>query len=90
LQTTGADGARALLDALSHLRNAAVMVGPVIVTRFEADRGTEVAVRARPECLAVDPAAATPPDPSSLLVSMQKVHTEVVRDLTAGPERASA
>jgi len=90
LQTTGADGARALLDALTHLRNAAVMVGPVIVTRLEVDQGTEVSVRARPECLTVDPSGTVPPDPSALLVSMQKVHTEVVRDLSAGPERASA
>ena len=90
LQTTGADGARALLDALSHLRNAAVMMGPVIVTRLEVDHGTEVAVRARPECLTVDPAGTAPPDPSTLLVSMQKVHTEVVRDLTTGTERVSA
>ncbi len=90
LQATGADGARALLDALSHLRNAAVMVGPVIVTRFEADQGIEVAVRARPDCLSIDQTGTAPPDPSALLVSMQKVHTEMVRDLAAGPERASA
>lgn len=90
LQTTGADGARALLDALAHLRNAAVMMGPVIVTRFEANHGNEVAVRARPECLSVDPSGTTPPDPSALLVSMQKVHTDVVRDLSTDPERASA
>jgi cytoskeletal protein CcmA (bactofilin family) len=82
LQTTGLDGARALLAALAQLRDSALMLGPVIVTRFEAERGPRLAVRVRQDSLPpVAPAEGAAPDPSALLLSLQKAQTEVARDL---------
>jgi cytoskeletal protein CcmA (bactofilin family) len=84
LQTTGADGARALVEAMGQLRDAALMLGPVIVTRFEAERGPRLAVRVREDSLPPETiAAGGAPDPGALLVSLQKAQTEVVRDLLA-------
>lgn len=84
LQTTGADGARELIEALGQLRSATLMLGPVIVTRVEEGRGPRLTVRVRQDGLPSDAvAAAGSPDPSQLLLSLQKVQTEVVRDLTA-------
>jgi len=81
--TTGADGARELVDALARLRSAALIVGPVIVTRFESE-GTppRLSVRLRPDSMPehIGPKA---PDPSSLLISMQRVQSEVVQSLDA-------
>jgi cytoskeletal protein CcmA (bactofilin family) len=90
LQTTGADGARALVEALGSLHNVALMLGPVIVTRFEEERGPRLSVRVRDDSLPGENLAPDPPDPSQLLVSLQKVQTEVVRDLSASaPARRS-
>jgi len=89
LQATGTDGARALLDALSQLRNGAVLMGPVVVTRFEAEQGPRVAVRSRPDSMAFEGPNATP-DPSALLVALQKAQTEIVRDLTSPQDERAA
>lgn len=81
--TTGANGARELVAALGKLRSAALLVGPVIVTRFESEAGTpKVVVRLRPDSMPehIGPKA---PDPSALLISMQRVQTEVVQSLDA-------
>jgi cytoskeletal protein CcmA (bactofilin family) len=84
LQITGADGARALLDALAGLRNATWMVGPVILTRVEENRGPRLTVRVRQDGLPAESATTNgPPEPSQLLLSLQKVQAEVVRDLAA-------
>jgi cytoskeletal protein CcmA (bactofilin family) len=84
LQTTGADGARALLDAMAQLRNATLMLGPVIVTRLEEDRGPRLTVRAREDSMPAEAVAqGGAPDPGALLLSLQKVQTEVVQDLGA-------
>lgn len=84
LQVTGADGARALFDALAQLHSATLMLGPVIVTRLEEGRGPRLTVRVRQDSLPSEAvAAAGAPDPSQLLLSLQKVQTEVVRDLSA-------
>jgi len=84
LQTTGADGARALLDAMAQLHNATLMLGPVIVTRLEEDRGARLTVRAREDSLpAENVAQGGAPEPGALLLSLQKVQTEVVQDLGA-------
>jgi cytoskeletal protein CcmA (bactofilin family) len=92
-QTTGADAARAVVEALGSLRNAALMLGPVIVTRLEADRGPRLTVRTRQDSMPPEGVATGgAPDPSSLLLSLQKVQTEISRDLlasaTARNERA--
>ncbi len=82
LQTTGSDGARALIEALAQLRNAAVLVGPVIMTRMESEQGPRLTVRVRQDSLPPEAvSAAGVPDPSALLLSLQKVQSEVVRDL---------
>ena len=82
LQVTGADGARALIEALGHLHTATLILGPVILTRVEEGRGPRLTVRVRQDGLPSDAvAAAGAPDPSQLLLSLQKVQTEVVRDL---------
>jgi hypothetical protein len=84
LQTTGAQSAQALLEAMGMLSEAALMLGPVIVTRLEAARGPRLAVRVRQDSLPPeDVAAAGAPDPSALLLSLQKAQTEVSRDLVA-------
>jgi len=84
LQTTGADGARQIVDALASLRNAALMLGPVIVTRLEAGRGSRITVRVRQDSMPPeDVAIAGAPDPGTLLLSLQKVQTEISRDLMA-------
>jgi cytoskeletal protein CcmA (bactofilin family) len=84
LQTTGADAARAVVEAMGQLRNAALILGPVIMTRSEAERGARFSVRVRQDSLPPeDVAAAGTPDPSALLLSLQKVQTEVTRDLLA-------
>jgi hypothetical protein len=82
LQTTGADSARILFEAMATLRNAALMLGPVIVTRVEAERGARLAVRVRQDSMPPETVAlGGTPDPSSLFLSLQKVQTEVARDL---------
>lgn len=84
LQTTGADAARAVVEAMGQLRNAALLVGPVIMMRTEAERGPRFTVRVRQDSLPPEGvAAAGTPDPSALLLSLQKVQTEVTRDLLA-------
>lgn len=84
LQTSGAQTAQALLEAMGSLRNAALMLGPVIVTRLEAPRGPRLVVRVRQDSLPPESvAAAGAPDPSALLLSLQKAQTEVSRDLAA-------
>jgi len=91
LQTTGADAARQLVEALGQMHNAALMLGPVIVTRFEAERGARVAVRVREDSMPGEGVAAGgAPDPGSLLLSLQKVHTEVTRDLLASAQARAA
>jgi cytoskeletal protein CcmA (bactofilin family) len=86
LQITGADGARALVEALNRLRNVALLVGPVVVTRFEEERGPRLAVRVHHDSLPNDTTAPEPPDPSNLLVSLQKVQSEILRDLSASTQ----
>lgn len=84
LQTTGADAARAVVEAMGQLRSAALLLGPVIMTRTEAERGPRFTVRVREDSLPPEGvAAAGTPDPSALLLSLQKVQTEVTRDLLA-------
>jgi len=84
LQTTGADGARQVVEALASLHNAALMLGPVIVTRLEAARGSRITVRVRQDSMPPeDVATAGAPDPGTLLLSLQKVQSEVSRDLLA-------
>lgn len=80
--TTGADSKRQLAAALANLRSAALLVGPVVVTRFETDGKPKLSVRVRPDSLP-DHSAAGTPDPSQLLMSMQRVQTEVVQSLDA-------
>jgi cytoskeletal protein CcmA (bactofilin family) len=84
LQTTGADAARAVVEAMGQLHNAALLLGPVIMMRTEAERGPRFTVRVRQDSLPPEGvAAAGTPDPSALLLSLQKVQTEVTRDLLA-------
>jgi len=84
LQTTGADGAQALVAALAQLRNGALMLGPVIVTRLEEERGPRLSIRVRQDSLPIEaPADVAAPDPSALLLSFQKAQSEVAQDLTA-------
>jgi cytoskeletal protein CcmA (bactofilin family) len=91
LQTTGADAARQLVEALGQLHNATLMLGPVILTRTEADRGARLAVRVRQDSLPPeDVATAGAPDPSALLISLQKVQTEIARDLLASAAARTA
>jgi cytoskeletal protein CcmA (bactofilin family) len=83
LQGTGTDGARALLQALAQLRNSALMLGPVIVTRLEEERGPRVSVRLRQDSLPTDAQAeSVSPDPSTLLLAFQKAQSEVALDLS--------
>ena len=83
LQTTGRDGARALFDALEQLRNGALMLGPVIVTRVEEDRGPRLSVRVRQDSMPAESAAdVASPDPSALLMAFQKAQSEVAQDLS--------
>jgi cytoskeletal protein CcmA (bactofilin family) len=83
LQTTGRDGARALFHALEQLRNGALMLGPVIVTRVEEDRGPRLSVRVRQDAMPAEAAAdVTAPDPSALLMAFQKAQSEVAQDLS--------
>lgn len=81
LQTTGVEGARALVEAMQALRNAAILVGPVIVTRMEEERGPAMQVRVRQDYMPLESGVATPPEPSALLVSIQKVQGEILREL---------
>jgi cytoskeletal protein CcmA (bactofilin family) len=91
LQTTGTDGARALVEAMGQLRDSALMLGPVIVTRYEAERGPRLAVRVREDSMPPETVAAGgAPDPGTLLVSLQKAQTEVARDLLASAMARSA
>lgn len=81
LQTTGAEGARALVEALQGLRNGAVLLGPVAVTRLEDERGPALHVRVRQDYMPAESGIAAPPEPSALLVSIQKVQGEIIREL---------
>ena len=75
---------------MGQLRNAALMLGPVILTRFEAERGARVAVRVRQDSMPPeDVASAGAPDPGTLLLSLQKVQSEVSRDLQASASARS-
>lgn len=90
LQTTGADAARQVVEALGSLHNAALMLGPVIVTRLEAGRGARITVRVRQDSMPPeDVASAGAPDPGTLLLSLQKVQSEVSRDLQASASARS-
>jgi hypothetical protein len=73
-----------VVEALASLHNAALMLGPVIVTRLEAARGSRITVRVRQDSMPPeDVATAGAPDPGTLLLSLQKVQSEVSRDLLA-------
>ncbi len=80
LQGTGAAGAREVALALGRLRRAALVVGPVAMTRLDENPGDlHLAVRVRrtlPEA-----AAADSPDPASLLLSLQRLQHELLDEL---------
>lgn len=81
-QATGAAGATELAHALSRLRRAALVVGPVAMTRFDENPGAHhLAVYERPNTLP-DAVGGQPPDPAALLVSMQKAQHEILDQIS--------
>ncbi len=80
-QATGAAGARELASALSRLRRAALVVGPIAMTRFDENPGTRhLAVYERTNSLP-EPSGGQTPDPAALLVSLQKAQHEILDEL---------
>jgi len=81
-QATGAAGARELAQALSRLQRAALVVGPVAVTRFDENPGARhLAVYERTNSLPEAAAGGEPPDPATLLVSLQKAQHDILDEI---------
>lgn len=80
-QATGAAGARELANALSRLRRAALVVGPVAVTRFDENPGERhLAVYERANSLP-EPIGREAPDPGALLMSLQQTQHEILNEI---------
>ena len=84
-QATGAAGARELAGALSRLRRAAVVVGPVAVTHFDENPGAQhLAVYERTNSFP-EAVAGQPPDPAALLMSLQQAQHEILDEIGRNP-----
>jgi cytoskeletal protein CcmA (bactofilin family) len=80
-QGTGASGARELANALSRLRRAALVVGPVAMTRFDENPGAQhLAVYERTNSLP-EAIGGPPPDPAGLLMSLQQAQHDILNEI---------
>ena len=88
-QATGAAGAQELANALSRLRRAALVVGPVAMTHFEENPGAQhLAVYERTNSFP-EARGAVPPDPATLLMSLQKAQRELLDEIGPGTHGTS-
>ncbi len=80
-QATGASGAQELAHALSRMRRAALVLGPVAVTHFDENPGARhLAVYERTNTLP-EAVGGEPPDPAALLMSLQQAQHEILDEI---------